>query len=41
MTHDDMIEMDDDEKEEEQQSLGIQLGMKYKFVIPWISMIVI
>ena len=35
-----LIEEDDDEKNEE-QSLGLELGMKYKFVIPWTSMIVV
>ena len=36
----DMIEMDDDEKKEE-SALGLSLGLKYKFVTPWTSMIVV
>ena len=38
--HNDMIEMDDDEEKEE-ESLGLKLGLKYKFVTPWTSMIVV
>ena len=40
ITHNDMIEWDDDEEKEE-KSLGMELGMKYKFVTPWTSMIVV
>ena len=36
----DMIEMDDDEKKE-QESLPLSLAIKYKFVTPWTSMIVV
>ena len=40
ITNNDMIEMDDDEEKEE-QSLGLSLGLKHKFVTPWTSMIVV
>ena len=40
LNHNDMIAMDDDEEKEE-QSLGLDLGLKHKFVTPWTSMIVV
>ena len=40
LIHNDMIEMDNDEKEED-NSLPLSLALKYKFVTPWTSMIVV
>eukprot|EP01083_Nonionella_stella_P274790 932960_1 len=40
LIHNDMIEMDDEE-EKERDALPMSLAMKYKFVTPWTSMIVV
>ena len=40
LRYDDMIEIDEDE-EKEKESLPLSLAMKYKFVTPWTSMIVV
>eukprot|EP01083_Nonionella_stella_P032467 88889_1 len=40
LIHNDMIEMDDEE-EKERDALPLLLAMKYKFVTPWTSMIVV
>eukprot|EP01083_Nonionella_stella_P120594 361440_1 len=40
LIHNDMIEMDDEE-EKERDALPMLLAMKYKFVTPWTSMIVV
>ena len=40
LIHNDMIEMDDDEKKQD-DLLPLSLALKYKFVTPWTSMIVV